>query len=449
MMSFFFCCVSPHKPEHPHKRQEIYRSQQAYAQQARHRDAARVQRQRAPQGGINGTRNAQAQRPREREAAPVQRQRAAQGTDKNGRNFQAQRVRDHNTAPAQRHRNTQPLSNGNVTKPTQVKLKVPTNRDHQDHNAAEGYEMQRIRRRDAIEAARQPAPQDGFIETPTEGPKNPNRLSKPFEQCGLDRTESTKTVKMSGRLSRLFDQSELHRADSKKSANHPGQLPKPDYDDAFAIGECSEPPSPISEDSREDAGESGIAQYQKQPGSNGPMRYPSVMTSHSFADDGEVSPLEDEFEHAPVHQVRQSAFVFSEPRRHVSHRAVIENCSDTRDSLSDWSGTTRYVEAEDIEERYPAGRRPSSPYGSPYNSSLRTWHSTKSPEPNGSRARSKTSFEQADGFDEVDLGGPSTKASKPDPARFDAAYKMLTDSSKIEGGKAVKPASNPADLWMI
>ncbi|KAK4695854.1 hypothetical protein P7C71_g1977, partial [Lecanoromycetidae sp. Uapishka_2] len=229
----------------------------------------------------------------------------------------------------------------------------------------------------------------------------------------------------------------MYRSDSAESVHHPN-------DDIFAVGEHSEPPSPVSELGEEQEWESGIVQYQRQPGVKAPMSYPSIATSYSAADDGQVSPLEEEFDRVPIHQIRQATVVTNPLARHVSEQAVVLDFADTRNTLSDWSGSTEYVEDDEAAKSFTVGRRSSSSYrsmGSPYDSSPRNVK-TAEPDP----IHEKKSFDE-DQFDDIDLFGTS-EASKPDPGRFDAAYKMLTDSSKVEGGKAIKPVCRESDLWM-
>ncbi len=375
------------------------------------------------------------------------------GHDYYRQNYEARMARERDAAHAQQprnvqqHRTTQEGSDGGVRRPKQAKLKESREREqrrdreqsrdrsHRRQDRVEEHELQKRHHRAAEPASSRPFPDDGFIlNIPL--PKNEKRLSKVFPQCELNRAVSDGM----GRLSTPFEPV------------------------VYDIGEYSPPPTPTPEKSREKEWESGAVQYEKQPGATAPMRYPSPMTESSFSDDGQVSPLEEDISHfpAPVYQVRQSS-VFAPINRHRSQRAEVGDLSDPNCSLSDWSGETRYVESE----AYSINRQISSPYGSSYRGTSRSdlSGSTRSEEGEGPyeaipKVRYSADRQRAHGaqprqetldepFEDVDLSGPSSHESLPKTDRFHEAYRMLTDTSQIEGGKAAWPTPRDSELWMV
>ena len=309
-----------------------------------------------------------------------------------------------------------------LARPPQARLNPQRERGRIDRNRGEEDEMQQRRGGAAThntgQASRWPTA-DEFEQIPPL-PRDLYRLSRPFEQYEVDIGNTT----VANRLSQSYQ---------------PG---------IFVDRNRS-----VSQEARREEGlESGNAQYQRQPSRTEPMRYPNVMAHHSFADDGQVSPLEEVSGYAPAYKVGK-AHVVGHADHHWSHRVVVGNASDLRDSLSETSNRTRYAQSESQSSR---GRSASSPYvgsgwstiqtslsgyvgneerGAPY----RTVPIVYSP-----RHQKKTVHEE-----EVQLRGQGSSRPLPDPERFADAYKMLTDSSRIEGGRALKYKPAFDDLWMV
>lgn len=293
--------------------------------------------------------------------------------DYHERNAQGRTVREQDNASAQQQRRVQNGEGGGVARPKQAKLKQPRKRGHHDRNKVEEYEMQERHARASKQGTSKQPAHDGFAQTAVSGTRA-DRLSKPN------------------------DQSEMHRADSTKQAARAERLSKPfQQDEVFVVGDDSPPPSPYEERRHtEQEWESRAVQYQWQPGVKMSMMYPSVMDGHAFTDDGQVSPLEEEFAHGPLHRLRKAAITSAKPGRHVSQKGEMD-WIDNGDSLSNWSGSTK----------------------------------------------------QNEHFEDIDLHDPSSEASLRDTARFDDAYKNLTDRSETEGGRAVKYAPRDDGLWFM